>query len=67
MIEQFSRSGKLQILLKTIGTDPKKYLDEEIVQYVDRFQPSQNCKGLLKDTSLLFRIFVITDLILNIR
>ncbi|MBY0117979.1 hypothetical protein [Paenibacillus xylanexedens] len=48
MIEQFSRSGKLQILLKTIGTDPKKYLDEEIIQYVERFQPSQNCEGATK-------------------
>ncbi|MNW48612.1 hypothetical protein D3C74_259840 [compost metagenome] len=45
MIEQFSRSEKLQDILKTIGIEPTKYSDKEIVQCVSEFLPSQNCEG----------------------
>lgn len=45
MINQFSRSQKLQDILSIIETEPLKYSNEEIIQCVDKFLPSYNCEG----------------------
>ncbi|NEW09927.1 hypothetical protein GK047_29015 [Paenibacillus sp. SYP-B3998] len=45
MIRQFSRSLKLQNILKTIKSDPFRYSDEEIITHVDKYLPSYNCEG----------------------
>lgn len=48
MIDQFSRSPKLQDILSIIETEPFKYSNEEIIQCVDKFLPSYNCEGAAK-------------------
>ncbi|MCF7755060.1 hypothetical protein KQ941_11455 [Paenibacillus xylanexedens] len=45
MINQFSRSQKLQSILSLVETEPFKYSKEEITQGVDEFLPSYNCEG----------------------
>lgn len=45
MIEQFSRSSKLQNILKVIKKEPFRYSDDEIITNVDKFLPSYNCEG----------------------
>ncbi|WP_339158315.1 hypothetical protein MKX50_02440 [Paenibacillus sp. FSL W8-0186] len=45
MINQFSKSQKLQSILSIIEAEPTFYSDEEIIQCVDKFLPSYNCQG----------------------
>lgn len=45
LIDQFSRSPKLQDVLRHIEKTPFKLSGEEIITTVDQFLPSYNCEG----------------------